>query len=36
MVFEPFGLKTGIDFGNLGLKFGVYFKGATPGAYKHI
>ena len=33
MGFEPFGLKTGIDFVHYGLKSGMVFKGTT-GAYK--
>ena len=35
MVFEPFGLKTGIDFDHYFLKSGMVFKGTTI-AYKRI
>ena len=29
MVFDPFSLKTGIDFDHYGLKSGMVFKGTT-------
>ena len=36
MVFEPFGLKTGVDFKHFGLKMGMVNGGTFPEAYKLI
>ena len=36
MVFEPFGLKTGIDFEHFGLKLGMIIGGMFTKAYKLI
>jgi len=36
MVFEPFGLKTGVDFKHFGLKMGMVNGETFPEAYKLI
>ena len=36
MVFEPFGLKTGIDFEHFGLKLGMVIRETFTKGYKFI